>query len=150
MNLDNENTVSLETAEKWTQAWRDKHPGACKAFLMPAVDLIEVLNEMGLLSDKVAEKAQGKACVKGLKVRAYTAIGSDEPDEDLEEKLLLLATKKDKKGIYRDIINGKIDNKNDRRIILKEGVEPIEPISSGIYDFTDPCPPSCDPNSPLN
>ncbi|SEK28157.1 hypothetical protein SAMN04487910_0154 [Aquimarina amphilecti] len=153
MNPDLQNTVTLETAKEWTTAWREKYQNPkkpevnpCNAFLMPAVDLIEVLNEMGLLSDKVAKKAQEKACLKGKKVRAYMAIGNDSPDETTEEKLLVVGTKYNrKKRVYQDIINEEIDGDE---VKLNFFGDPI--ISSGIYDFTDPCPPSCDIESPLN
>lgn len=65
-------------------------------------------------------------------VRAY--IGID--DEGLE-KLLIVGTKLDPvTGIYVDIITVRASD--------TEGLE------DDIYDFTSPCPPNGDPNSPLN
>ena len=146
MNPDLQNTIPCEEAEKWTKAWRDKHPKACKAFLVPVVDLLEVLNEMGVLKDKVAEKAQKEACIKGLRIRAYGAIGSDDEGKEAEEKLLIVGTKYNRKTkIYHDIINEEIDGDN---IKLNSFGDPI--VSSGIYDFTSPCPNTCDDESPLN
>ncbi|WP_299439123.1 hypothetical protein [uncultured Aquimarina sp.] len=146
MNPDLQNTIPCEEASEWTAAWRKKHPNACNAFLVPVVDLIEVLNEMGVLSDKVAAKAQGEACIKGLKIRAYGAVGSDSPEKKPEEKLLVVGTKYNRKTkVYQDIINEEIDAGD---VKLNSFGEPV--VSSGIYDFTEPCPPSCDPNSPLN
>ncbi|WP_378175341.1 hypothetical protein [Aquimarina sp. SS2-1] len=138
MNPNNENTVSLETAQDWTKAWRDQCPNNCKAFLVPAVDLIEVLNEMGILGDKAAKKAQKKASKNNLDVRAYMAIGSEDGGP-VEERLLIVGTQ-EVDGVYRDIINGEIDGKSAG---LGDGP------NSGIYDVTSPCPPVCDPNSPL-
>jgi len=75
MNPDVQNTIPCKEASEWTKAWRDrKTKSNCNAFLLPVVDLIEVLNEMGVLSDEIAQKAQGEACIKGLKTRAYLAI----------------------------------------------------------------------------
>ena len=136
MNSDNKNTVSLSVAKGWTAAWRTKCPDNCKAFLIPAVDLVQVLNEIGVLGDKAAAKAQAKAKAKAKDVRAYVAIGS-EAGGPVEEKLLLVGTNKDDKGIYRDIIDGKSLGANNGP-------------NSGIYDFTSPCPTACDPDSPLN
>jgi len=141
MNSNNENTVSLLVAEKWTAAWRTQCPNNCKAFLIPAVDLVEVLNEMGILGDKAAKKAQKKAEKKKRDVRAYMAIGS-ENGGPTEERVLLGGTKKDKEGVYRDIIDGSIDGKGVTAIKGSNG--------SGVYDVTAPCPPYCDDLSPLN
>lgn len=153
MNPDLQNTIPCAEAAEWTKAWRDKYQNDQKpvvnptsAYLVPVVDLIEVLNEMGVLSDKVAEKAQGQACVKGLKIRAYMAIGSEDSDEKLEEKLLVVGTKYNRKTkVYEDIINEEVDINEGK---LSAFGTPI--TSSGIYDFTSPCPPDCDDNSPLN
>ncbi|WP_299181329.1 hypothetical protein [uncultured Aquimarina sp.] len=137
-NPDKANTVKSDVAAEWTAAWRKQCPDNCKAFLIPAVDLIEVLNEMGILGNKAAAKAQKKASKNKLDVRAYMAIGSEDGGP-VEERLLIVGTQ-EIDGVYRDIINGKIDGKS---VGLSDGP------SSGIYDVTSPCPPVCDNNSPL-
>ncbi|KAA1246907.1 hypothetical protein [Aquimarina sp. RZ0] len=141
MNTDTQNQVDLTTAEDWTAAWRTQCPENCKAFLIPAVDLIEVLNEMGILDDATAQAAQNTATQQSLDIRAYMAIGAEPPSKIPEERLLIVGTQKDSGGVYRDIINGKIDDTGEK-IVDIEG--------SGIFDFTLPCPTSCDDNSPLN
>lgn len=60
-------------------------------------------------------------------VRAY--IGVDEKDE---EKLMLVGTKHDPKtGIYKDMTPG-------------------GELEGAIFDFTKPCPPGCDPDTPVD
>ncbi len=140
MNPNDENTVSLSVAKGWIDAWRAKCPDNCKAFLIPAVDLVEVLNEIGLLDDATAATAQQKAKDESIDVRAYMAIGSEDGGP-VEERVLLVGTQKDKDGVYRDIIDGKIDGVS---------VTKSDTISSGIFDVTAPCPPYCDKLSPLN
>jgi len=126
MNPNNENTVSLETAKGWTAEWRKQCPENCRAFLIPAVDLIEVLNEMGIIGDKAAKKAQKKASKKKLDVRAYMAIGAEDGGP-VEERVLIVGTK-EIDGVYRDIINGTIDG---------EAVLKGDGPSSGIFDFNN-------------
>jgi len=138
-NPDNENTVKSDVAAAWTAEWRKQCPENCRAFLIPAVDLIQVLNEIGVLGNKAAAKAQAKANKKAKDVRAYMAIGSED-ESPVEERILLVGTQK-VDGVYRDIINGEIDGKSAG---IGDGP------SSGIYDLTDPCPNTCDDLSPLN
>ncbi|MDH7446724.1 hypothetical protein [Aquimarina sp. 2201CG14-23] len=138
MNPNTENTVESDVAAEWTAKWRETCPDNCKAFLIPAVDLIEVLNDMGLIGDKAAAKAQKRANKNNLDVRAYMAIGA-EPGQETQEKILIVGTQQ-VDGVYRDIINGSVDGKS---------LGLTDDPSSGIYDFTTPCPPVCDPNSPL-
>ncbi|GAA0723349.1 hypothetical protein GCM10009430_26690 [Aquimarina litoralis] len=140
MNPNNENTISLATAQDWTQRWRTQYPENSRAYLIPAVDLIEVLNEMGILADDVAAEAQQKANQESLDIRAYMAIEMKKSGANLE-KVILVGTQKDDEGIYRDIINGQVQLADGK---ISDGPE------SGLYDLTNPCPPYCDPNSPLN
>lgn len=63
--------------------------------------------------------------------RAYIGV-----DDDGVEKLMIVGTKYDEKsGIYVDMITvgDSSDNSSD----------------GDIYDFTEPCPTTCDPKSPL-
>lgn len=147
MNPDKENTIDSTVAAEWTKKWRETYPDNCKAFLVPAVDLIQVLNEIGLLSDKAAKRAQKKANKQKKDIRAYMAIGADEGEKE-EEKLLIVGTKRmpdpeTKKEVYRDIIDGMIDGKPVKKMPLRSG-------SSGVFDFSHACPPACDKHSILN
>jgi hypothetical protein len=57
------------------------------------------------------------------------------------EKLLIVSTVKDRANIYRDII---ADEKQDGT-----DANDNQRIGTGIFDFTQPCPSTCDENSPL-
>lgn len=136
----NDNTISLKDAEAWTANWRKSCPNNCKAFLIPAEDLTNVLIEMGVLQ----EQKSGMYTINnenGKDARAYMAIDPAQKEGN-GEKLLIVGTK-EVNGVYRDIINGKIDNQGD---VIDTALN----SGSGIYDFTSPCPTACDPNSPLN
>jgi hypothetical protein len=64
--------------------------------------------------------------------RAYIGV-----DDNGVEKLMIVGTKYDPiTGIYVDMISGTLGN--------SAGGE------DNIYDFTEPCPPASDPESPLN
>lgn len=63
--------------------------------------------------------------------RAYIGV-----DDDGVEKLMIVGTKLDKEtGIYVDMIT--VASSNDTS------------LEGDIYDFTQPCPNTCDPKSPL-
>ncbi|WP_299219008.1 hypothetical protein [uncultured Aquimarina sp.] len=139
MNPDNENTISKDTGAQWTANWRTQHPNVVNAFLIPAVDFVEVLNEIGILDDAAAQQAQTNANNLNSKVRGYLAI-----DGDGTEKIIFVGTE-NVDGVYRDIIDGTVDG---NPTTLKSSAS--DTTTSGIYDFTTPCPPDCDQNSPLN
>tara|TARA_R100001369_G_scaffold78025_2_gene107574 strand:+ start:760 stop:1137 length:378 start_codon:yes stop_codon:yes gene_type:complete len=121
-----DNSISLQTAQDWTTEWRsvestyNKH-NECNGFLIPAEDLQAVLDEM---EDQKGTK----------KVRAYLGV---DPTTN-EEKLIFVATQPDDQHdgsiIYRDMING------------YNGLQ----TGGKLYDFTYPDPPASDPLSPLN
>ena len=142
-NPDKQNTISKDTAQTWTALWRSRHPKAPKAFLIPAADFVEVLNEIGVLNDAEAAQAQARANKLNANVRGYLGIDANSNNED---KLIFVGTEVDDQGIYRDIIDGKVDGKDGQNANIVGGDNP----SSGIYDFTSPCPPVCDPDSPLS
>lgn len=126
--------------------WQSENGFHCKAFLIPALDLIEVLEEMNIL----LHQGEGNYKLGDLKnsgVRTYLAI--DRPIDTMPvastEKLLIVGTYVDKEGIHRDIIKGEELEQYEKNI--KVMVENLD--GSGIYDFTDPCPTTCDNNSPL-
>jgi len=122
------NTVSLETAKKWIAEWRDLESSynkyhRLKAFNIPLIDLQEVIKEKGVNS-----------------VRAYIGVAKFEnhdtnPPEILyEEKLLFVG----------------VDENNKDMITVVDPSELGDPEEDDIYDFTEPCPDLCDPDSPLN
>ena len=135
-----DNTISLQNAEAWTANWRKRYPENSSAYLIPAEDLSNVLIEMGILK----EEKTGMYSLnlqKGQDIRAYMAQDPNQIEGN-GEKLVLVGTK-NIDGIYRDIINGKIDNEG-------EVLHPTLNAGTGLYDLTQPCRPHCDPNSPLN
>ena len=113
------NAIPLKTAQKWAKRWSKEEGDYNKhhhvnAFLIPKVDLLEVLKE-GVDA-----------------VRAYIGV-----DDNNVEKLMIVGTKYDPvTKIYVDMITVGVGN-----AIAEQ---------DDIYDFTSPCPPNGDPNSPLN
>lgn len=124
-------TISLTQAKEWTEKWRKQNPGQSKGFVLPIEDLLGCLVEMGIL--KLDSSGNGTVTYKEKqKVRTYLGI-----DEKGEEKLIMVGTKNED-GTYADIIN---DDSTSKK---------YAPGDSGIYDLSEPCPPNCDPKSPLN
>ena len=109
--------ISLATAVSWTTNWRSAPSSSARAFLVPVEDLQGVLAEMGNPST---------GCI-----RAY--LGVDNTNG--EEKLIIVGTKKDKSGVYRDLLPDAGDGDGD---------------DFSIWDFSTPCPPDCDDDSALN
>jgi len=130
------NQIPLKTAEDWTQRWQQKEStynkyNECNAFLIPADDLRGVLAEI--------ENQPGTQYV-----RAYLGVEEDPKTKKDTEKLIIVGTEQAIEGgkiVYKDIINGTIDGK---------GTAVDDGNGTGLWDFSTPCPPSCDPNSPLN
>ncbi|MCL6462421.1 hypothetical protein SAMN05444372_10231 [Flavobacterium micromati] len=123
------NSIPLKTAQKWAKRWRNKESSYNKynelsAFLIPSIDLAEVLAEKG-----------------SEYVRAYIGVEKIAPTTKGEkptyvEKLMFVATKLNlETGIYEDMIPLASDNDTNEEI--------------GIYDLSRPCPPYGDPTSPL-
>jgi len=138
------NTISIATAQRWVQQWRKTNPDNCKAFLIPTFDLTQVLKEMKILVKQPnGSYVLDESNLPDNGVRAYMAIDEElvkEPGKG--EKLVIVGTTKEvQKGdaiVHRDIIFG------------AGATVTAPPVDSGIYDFTTPCPPECDPVSPLN
>jgi uncharacterized transporter YbjL len=90
------NNIPLKEAQKWAKRWAKKEGDYNKhhqvhAFLIPKVDLLEVLSE-GVDA-----------------VRAYIGV-----DDNNVEKLMIVGTKLDKKtGIYVDMITVGVGNMTD-------------------------------------
>lgn len=124
------NAIPLKTAQNWTKRWRNNESSYNKynelnAFLIPSIDLAEVLAEKG--SDYV------RAYIGVEKIEATTK--GEKPT--YVEKLMFVATQfNPTTGIYEDLIT--------------DGIGSATNEQEGIYDFSQPCPPNGDPNSPLN
>lgn len=135
------NTVTLQDAKKWTEKWqtetKDKH---CKAFFIPALDLSELLKEMEILkkNDLTGKYELDESKLTDAGVRGYLGIDTTKgtnKDNGYGEKMLFVGTNyNNKTGKHNDII-----------------LNPTNPQSkdSGIYDFTAPCPTTCDEGSQL-
>tara|TARA_R100001132_G_C3268599_1_gene90923 strand:+ start:682 stop:1032 length:351 start_codon:yes stop_codon:yes gene_type:complete len=82
------------------------------------------------LADLQGAVAEIQAQTDSPMVRAYLAMDGG------VEKLVIVGTQKDKNGVYRDL--------------LPAAGEAAGAGTNSIWDFTDPCPPKCDPSSPLN
>jgi len=133
------NEVTLNQAKEWTKLWQEENPNHCKAFLIPSTDLVEVLKEMKIL---VTNSSGGfvldEEKLPNSGVRTYMAIDTTEgtdKNNGYGEKLVIVGTAyNDKTKVHSDIIKNQQDpNSKD----------------SGIYDFTHPCPTTCDPKTPL-
>lgn len=132
------NQITLATAITWTTKWRSDNSKSslAKAFLIPAEDLVGILIEMKILTSDGPGKFvldSNKMATAGI--RSYMATDMNEQIKTNQNKLVLVGTTLDENGDHIDIIL----NPNDKNS-----------INSGIYDFTNPCPSYCDPNSPLN
>lgn len=138
------NEVTLEHAKTWAKKWQTENPKHCKAFLMPTIDLIEAFIEMNVLV-KQEDGNYSLQDVDSSSVRAYMAI-DEKIEEGYGEKLLLVGTKVDCKGIHRDIIEDEKPSGCDDGIV-ETAVNAL--TGSGVFDFTSPCPSDCDINSPL-
>ena len=139
------NEILIKNAVKYASKWQQEHKKDCKAFLIPTIDLVEALKDMGVLK----KKKNGGYSLKKLKssgIRTYVGIDPDISNGH-GEKLLIVGTRIDSNGIHRDIVEGEkssgcADGKVDKAVAALSG--------SGVFDVTKPCPNFCDPNSPLN
>ncbi|MCK8479260.1 hypothetical protein [Psychroserpens algicola] len=135
------NPIDINDAINYARNWRTAQPKNCKAFLIPAEDLIDTLEEMGV----IAKETDGHYSVKNVKnsgVRAYMGIDPSEPAGG-GEKLLLVGTSIDCNGKHRDIVQGEKSPGCPSNFVMPN------PIGSGVYDLTTPCPSECDTLSPL-
>ena len=120
------NTISLNQAKEWAGNWRNLESNYNKyhkihAFNIPKLDLIEVLNEENVES-----------------IRAYIGVKettNKKGETEFEEKLMIVGV--DEKG--KDLLPSSTIGKT----LATESDE------SGIFDFSRPCPTTCDQESPL-
>ncbi|WP_299272856.1 hypothetical protein [uncultured Psychroserpens sp.] len=138
------NPIDINDAISYVKLWQQKQPNNCKAFLIPAKDLIDTLEEM-LVIKKEADGNYSLNNIEQSGIRAYMAIDPQETD-GYGEKLVIVGTSIDCNGVHRDIVqgekspgcpNGEVDN----LVSVLTG--------SGAYDLTTPCPNTCDRLSPF-
>ncbi|WP_298882148.1 hypothetical protein [uncultured Polaribacter sp.] len=116
------NTITLKTAKNWAKRWRKMESSYNKYNECRAFN-IPLLD----LQEAIAEGAAS--------VRAYIGVEKMmvEGEKVYIEKLMIVGV-----------------DKNGKDMISSEDGETLDPESDFIYDFSEPCPESCDPNSPLN
>ena len=139
--------IPLAEAELWTTIWRIACPTNCKAFLIPIEDLMGVLTEMKVLvpnGDNSFQYNEGH----NNDIRAYMAVNPKNKKGNPEEKVLLVGTEKIPNGkggyTYKDLIYGRTWEQGDELDVVDDGED------SGVYDFSQPCPNTCDGESPLD
>ena len=99
--MSKKNTISLDTAKKWTKKWRQKESKynkyhECKAFNIPKIDLQEVLAEKGVAS------IRAYLGVDDNNVEKLMIVGVDENGKDMisTTKDSSLKSVQDDGGIY--------------------------------------------------
>jgi len=123
------NTISLKIAKNWAKRWRKKESSynmyhECRAFNIPKKDLTEVIAEAGVVSIRAYIGVEKKTDTNGKPT--------------YEEKLMIVGVDKNNKDIIATVPG-------------PDGTLISDPDGDGdIYDFTNPCPDLCDPDSPLN
>lgn len=112
--------IPLADAERYTRRWREQNPGSDRAFTINVQELKEIINELGRRRQHDIPQ-----------IRVYFGI-----KDDNREALVLVGVD----------LNG-----SDITIVPPGGVETeAQTDDSGTYDFTRPCPGTCDTTSPLN
>lgn len=154
-------TLSFDDAVADTDLWQKLNPDHAKAFLIPTGDLLAMLAEMEIIAiDPVTGNITGNnSAANNQEVRAYMGIdttiysdygGGKDPvkfrEKGFGEKLIMVGTMPDPFTPNVDI-DVMVDEKT--RTVYPPGAR-YSIQGSGIYDFTNPCPNDCDPNSPLN
>nr|WP_321232471.1 hypothetical protein [uncultured Psychroserpens sp.] len=137
------NPIDINDAVTYAKLWQKNQSNNCKAFLIPAEDLIDTLEEMGVIK-KTSPNNYSLGDVKNSGVRAYMGIDTKISDGG-GEKLLIVGTYVDCNGVHRDIIQ----NSRSTGCPTDGILNPPGPTGSGVYDLTTPCPNTCDGLSPL-
>jgi hypothetical protein len=114
-------SIPLSDACRYTRRWREAG-NSIKAFTIDKQELLDIIDELGLKHQKEIQQ-----------VRVYFGIKDDE-----KEALVLVGV--DEFG--NDITSFMKPGETTQKV---EGEE-----ESGTYDFTRPCPDTCDEGSPLN
>ena len=131
--------ISIEDAKAWTKTYQGNMPeGSAKAFLISCETIVDILREMKVLQDN-GKGGVSLNNVEDSSIRAYMAVNPKQKDAN-GQTLVIVGTKKDASGVARDMVEGEKDAP-----FKKEDLN-----GSGAFDFSAPCPKSCDENSPLN
>ena len=112
--------IPLADAERYTARWREDHRDSDKAFTIDVQELKDIIDELG-------RRHHHQCPVK--QIRVYFGI-----KDDGKEGLILVGVDKDGKDITT----------------LPPTPGRAEDDNSGTYDFTKPCPSTCDETSPLS
>lgn len=115
------NTICLDTAEAWTSAWRGQ-----SGTFTDHTDLKGFLIPLEDLKEVIAEPNVAN-------VRAY--IGIDIADDNEPHLIIVGVNSAGEDIIYKAAGKGCVDS---------DGT-----VNTGLYDFSDPCPTTCDTKSPL-
>ncbi len=128
--------IDIKKAKAWTKNWRREKSNTCKAFLIPVDDLLAVLEEMKI----IVPLKDGHYQINDRKNAGVRAYGAIDPavKEGNGEKLLIVGTRIGKDGKHRDLVEGE-----------RYAADLATLNGSGVYDFTEPCPNTCDQESPL-
>jgi len=112
--------IPLEDAARYTARWREDHRDSDRAFTIDVQELKDIIDELG-------RRHHHQCPIK--EIRVYFGI-----KDDGKEGLILVGVDKDGKDITSlPPTPGRADLDN-----------------SGTYDFTKPCPDTCDNTSPLS
>lgn len=131
--------IQIGDATAWTKNYQDNmRAGSAKAFLIGCDAIVDILKEMKVLQDN-GKGGFSLNNVDDSSIRAYLAINPKQTDAN-GETLVLVGTMKDASGVERDMVEGEID----------APFKTSDLDGSGAFDFSAPCPKSCDQNSPLN
>lgn len=127
------NGIYIKDAIAWTKAWQKVNPNLPKAFSIPIGDLMELLQELGVLQND----GKGNLTTHGTTnpadgIRAYMATDLSTN----EDKLILVGTV-NVNGVAEDQVKG---TTNTLKVSL---------AGEGAFDFVVPCPKKCDLKSPL-
>lgn len=129
--------VPLADAVEWTSNFRKTmKKGDAKAFLFHASTMVDILKEMQVIKDN----GKGDLVVGDTDdqcLRAYMAVDQKQAEAN-GQKLVFVGTKKDAKGVYRDMLPSKTNKSSD-------GGD----LDGNVYNFTKPCPMTCDDDSQL-
>ncbi|GGI56504.1 hypothetical protein [Winogradskyella haliclonae] len=127
--------VPIKDAIEWTANYRKTmREGDASAFLIHASTVLDILKEMKVVIDN----GGGKFTINSTEnefLRAYMAVDSSQSEAN-GQKLVFVGTKRDAKGVYRDMVS-------------KPGSKSSEDGDGNTYNFTRPCPYNCDGDSPL-
>ncbi|TXD46302.1 hypothetical protein [Polaribacter sp. IC073] len=116
------NTISLKTAKEWTKRWRTMESSYNAHQDCKAFNI-----PLKDLKEAILEGAAS--------VRAYIGVEKlkVEGENVYVEKLMIVGVDKNGKDMISSLDGISLDNEGGK-----------------IYDFSEPCPSSCDPDSPLN